>query len=148
MAETFTIGAVARRSGVPVETIRFYEAEGIIPAAARTEGGYRLYTPPDIRRLRLIRRSRLLGVSLADAKALADQAFTSECADFAEQLLDRIATQRADLDRRMAELAALRTELDELEQHVRHDRKRAQPGQLVATCGFCPLLDEEGGDDR
>ena len=146
MAQRSTIGMVARRTGVSVDTIRFYEAEGIIPAPARSEGGYRLYTPTDVRHLRLIRRTRLLGLSLADAKALADQAFTSECADFAGQLLDRIATQRAEIDRRTAELAVLRTELDELEQHVRHDQARARPGQLVATCGFCPLLDEEGGE--
>ena len=50
MAANLTIGAVARRTGVPVPTIRFYEAEGVIPAPARTAAGYRLYGTTDIRR--------------------------------------------------------------------------------------------------
>jgi len=148
MVEKLTIGKVARRSGVPVETIRFYEAEGVIPPPARTEAGYRIYTPMDIRRLLLVRRARLMGLALPEVKTLTDQAFLSECADFADQLLERIATQRTEIDRRMQELLALRTELDALEHRVRYDQTRARPGKMVATCAFCPLLDEEGGETR
>ncbi|MGI8550154.1 MAG: MerR family transcriptional regulator [Dehalococcoidia bacterium] len=147
MGTKLTIGEVARRTGVPARTIRFYEAEGVIAAPARTEAGYRLYSPTDIRRLRLAKRTRLLCLSLAEVKLLVDQAFASECGEFAHQLLQRIATQRLDIDARVAELEALRGELDELERHVRHELERSRPGQRVAECSYCPLIDEEGGEN-
>lgn len=146
MAEKLTIGRLARRTGVSVPTVRFYESEGLLPPPERTEAGYRLYDPIDVRRLRLIRRARLLGLALSDIKTLVTQAFASECVDFADQLLARIATQRTEIERRMTELAALREELDTLEAHIRHDQARAKPGQRVAECAYCPLIDEEGGD--
>jgi len=45
------IGELAQTSGTPIETIRFYEREGLLPAAARTEGNYRIYTPQHADRL-------------------------------------------------------------------------------------------------
>jgi DNA-binding transcriptional MerR regulator len=144
MAEHITIGTAARRSGVPVETIRFYEAEGIIPAATRTAAGYRLYSPTDIRRLRLVRRARLLGLGLADVRVLVEQAFASECDAFMTELLARIARQRDAIRGQMAELAALEAELNDLEEHVRHARAAAPPGRRVAECGYCPLIDDDG----
>lgn len=83
---------------------------------------------------------------MPEVKILTEQAFTSACVDFAAQLLERIDRQRDVIDRRIAELTALRAELDELARHVRHSQVTAQPGQLVAECAFCPLLDEEGGE--
>jgi MerR family transcriptional regulator, copper efflux regulator len=144
MSRMLTIGAVAREVGLSVDAIRFYEAEGLIPPPARSDGGYRLYTPSDLRRLRLVRQARLLGLSLAEVRDFAEQAFASECIDFAGQLLDRIARQRGAIDRRIEELSVLRAELDALERHVRHSQARARPGRMVATCGYCPLIDDEG----
>ncbi len=146
MAGKLSIGAVSRRAAISAGTIRFYEQEGILPPPARTEAGYRLYTPNDVRRLRLVRRARLLGLSLAEVKALAEQAFASSCSDYAEQLLNHFAHQRAEIDRRIAELTALGDDLDALAVHVRHSRASATPGQQVAACSYCPLLDEEGGE--
>lgn len=145
MTAKLTIGAVARQSGVPTKTIRFYEAQGIVPAPARTETGYRLYSLADVRRLRLIRRARLLGVSLPEAKQLADQALDASCEDYGEQLRQLITSQRAAIDQRIAELTVLRAELDDLDTHVQHSQARTRPGRRVEDCGYCPLLDEEGG---
>lgn len=128
MADTLTIGGVARQTGLPVETIRFYESAGVIPAPARTPAGYRLYTTTDLRRLRLIRQARLLGLALPEVKALVERAFASECTEFADQLLLHIARQRADIERRIAELAELREALTMLESHVRHAQAAAPPG--------------------
>lgn len=142
MASRATIGQVAQQTGVPAKTIRFYEAQGVLPPPQRTEAGYRVYTPGAVRRLRLIHRVRLLGISLREAGCIADQAFASDCAEFADQLLTLIASQRVAIDARMAELATLRAELDDLEIHTHHARAQAQPGQPVAACPFCPLIDE------
>ena len=147
MLDGLTIGEAARRTGMPAKTIRFYEDRGIIPAPIRTEAGYRLYGPVDIRRLRLVRLAKLLGMSLPEVKTLVEQAFASECDDFAEQFLQRIAHQQAEIDRRIAELESLKGELVTVARHVEHSQGRLLPHQTVAGCDFCPILDVEPGMD-
>ncbi len=59
-----TIGALARRTGLSVRTIRFYADAGVVPAADRTEAGYRLFGPEAVARARLVRTLRELGIGL------------------------------------------------------------------------------------
>src|SRR5687767_4970492 len=146
MTDTLTIGQVSRLTGVPAKTIRFYEAEGVIAPPSRSDAGYRRYSPLDVRRLRLARQAKLLGLPLVEVKALVDQAFRSDCLDFGDQLLARIADQQTHIDQRIAELQALKSELAELEQHVRHNLEECRPGQQVASCAYCPMIDEKGGE--
>lgn len=146
MADMLTIGQASRLTGVPAKTIRFYEAEGVLTPPARSEAGYRRYSDLDIRRLRLARRARLLGLALSEVKVLVDQAFRSDCLEFGDQLLSRIADQRTQIDQRIDELQAMKGELSELEQHVRHNLEECRPGQQVAECAYCPMIDEEGGE--
>ncbi len=100
MDAKLTIGRVARQSGMSVPTIRFYEAQGIIPAPERTEAGYRLYSTNDVRRLHLARRARLLGLSLPEVKSLVHRAFASDCGAYAHEILRLVATQRERIDNR------------------------------------------------
>ena len=65
---TQTIGQVATASGTPIETIRFYEREGLLPAAPRTAAGYRLYDNAATKRLRFISRAKALGFTLAEIR--------------------------------------------------------------------------------
>ena len=65
-----SIGEAARGSGIPVETIRYYERAGIVPGPPRTLSGHRVYDTAGIARLCLIKRCRDLGFSLAEARAL------------------------------------------------------------------------------
>lgn len=65
-----TIGALSERTGVNVETIRYYEREGLLPRAARTVGGHRVFGEAHLRRLLFIRRSRKLGFSGMEVRAL------------------------------------------------------------------------------
>lgn len=67
---TFLIGTLSKRTGVNIETIRYYERIGIMPAPPRTEGGQRVYDHGHLQRLAFIRRSRELGFSLDDIRAL------------------------------------------------------------------------------
>ena len=66
----FTIGALSKKSGVNIETIRYYEQIKVMPSPARSEGGYRLYNESHQHRLSFIRRSRELGFSLEEIRGL------------------------------------------------------------------------------
>ena len=74
-AENFlmiTIGKLADRTGVKIETIRYYEREKLLSPASRSQGRHRLYDDEQVRRLSFIRRSRELGFSLDDIRALLE----------------------------------------------------------------------------
>lgn len=98
-----TIGVLSREAGVKVETIRYYERIGLLPAPARTEGGHRLYDEDQVRRLIFIRRGRELGFSLEDLKTLlrlVDGGYTCrEVRAIALAHLDEVRQKIADLNR-------------------------------------------------
>ena len=74
-AENFlmiTIGKLADRTGVKIETIRYYEREKLLSPASRSQGRHRLHDDEQVRRLSFIRRSRELGFSLDDIRALLE----------------------------------------------------------------------------
>jgi DNA-binding transcriptional MerR regulator len=75
-AELFTIGQLARRTGVPARTIRFWSDAGLVPAAARSPGGYRLYDAGAVARLDLVRTLRELGFGLDIVQAVLSRAVT------------------------------------------------------------------------
>ena len=66
----WTIGGLARRSGVNIETIRYYEREGLMPRPPRTMGGRRAYAPSDLKTLTFIRKARDIGFTLEDTRTL------------------------------------------------------------------------------
>ena len=66
------IGAVAERTGLSLRTLRHYDEIGLLTPSARTEGGFRLYTEPDLTRLLLIRRMKPLGFTLDEMADLLD----------------------------------------------------------------------------
>ena len=65
-----SIGGLSRRTGVNIETIRYYEKIGVMPAPARSAGGYRMYALEHVKRLGFIRRGRQLGFSLDELRGL------------------------------------------------------------------------------
>lgn len=69
-AGRIAIGALSRHTGTNVETVRYYERVGLLPAPARSSGGYRLYGTDHLKRLSFIRRARALGFSLAEVRKL------------------------------------------------------------------------------
>jgi MerR family transcriptional regulator, mercuric resistance operon regulatory protein len=97
------IGGMAKRTGLTVEGIRFYEKAGILRAPTRTAGRHRLYSRADLRRLSFIRRARRLGFSLDEVRALlglADNTGERSCADahrLGAKHLDEVRDKIADL---------------------------------------------------
>ena len=70
--KTFTIGQVAREAGVGVETVRFYEREGLIEEPSRRASGYRQYGDETVLVLKFIRRAKELGFTLKEIRSLMD----------------------------------------------------------------------------
>jgi MerR family transcriptional regulator, mercuric resistance operon regulatory protein len=95
-----TIGAAARLSGINIETIRYYEREGIVPSPERSEGGRRVYTADQIEILLFVKRCRDLGFPLSDVKAmLALRTAMSDQCDEVRAISERhIANVRAKLE--------------------------------------------------
>jgi Cu(I)-responsive transcriptional regulator len=107
--EVLTIGRLSAATGVKVETIRYYERAGLIAPPARTCGNYRSYAPDHVARLGFIRRTRDLGFSLEEIRALLDLAAQRE-RDCGE--IDTLATAHlAQVDRKIRDLTALRVQL-------------------------------------
>ena len=115
-----SIGDLARTTGTKVETIRYYERIGILPAPARTAGGQRAYAPDHLRRLAFVRRARGLGFGLDQARALLDLAHQPDRDCAAVDAVARV--HLAEVDRKLADLAALRRELADLVDRCSHGR--------------------------
>jgi Cu(I)-responsive transcriptional regulator len=105
----FTIGQLAKATGTAVETVRYYEKIGLLPAPPRTSGNYRSYGDDALQRLSFARRARDLGFSLDQVRALLSLADdrNRSCAE-----VDALASrQLATVDQKIADLQALRHEL-------------------------------------
>src|SRR5262245_47157078 len=135
------IAEVARRSGVPAKTIRFYEEAGVVPAPARAANGYRRYAETDVRRLRLLGRLRRLGLPLPAAGAVVERAFAAECRTYVRDVAEVLDAQCAAIDRRVVELLALRAELAALAGVARAAAPTVDAGRRVAECDSCPVVD-------
>jgi len=105
-------GELAERSGCHIETVRFYEKQGLLPAPPRTAGGHRAYGPQHLARLTFIRRSRELGFTLDQVRgllALVDGG-TCTCAEVRTITVGHLA----DIRRKIADLRRLEAVLDDL----------------------------------
>lgn len=109
------IGQLARQAGVAIDTVRYYERQGLLPSPERLASGYRRYGTQDVARLRFIRLAKELGFTLQEIGELLQLSAARE-GDRAE--VRALAQQRlADIERRLQELDAMRMALAELVQH-------------------------------
>lgn len=127
--DAFPIGRAAAMAGLSIKMLRYYEAIGLMPRAARTEGGYRLYAEADVHTLIFIRRARSLGFSINEIGELL--ALWRNHRRTSAQV-KRLALQHMDaLEQKIAELAAMRDALQQLALNCHGD---ARPD--------CPILDK------
>ena len=106
-----TIGKLAKLAEVGVDTVRYYERQGLLPPASRSESGYRQYSRDDADRLRFIRRAKTLGFSLEDIAELLE--LHSPSGDRAE--VKRVSQKRlASIEHKIRELTAIRDALASL----------------------------------
>jgi MerR family mercuric resistance operon transcriptional regulator len=124
-----TIGKVARSAGMAIDTVRYYEREGLLNKPARTASGYRHYSPDAVARLRFIRQAKELGFTLSEIRELLTLRVApgKSCAD----VRSRAQAKIADVEKRIAQL----------------DRMKRALVKLTAACSGrgptseCPILD-------
>ncbi len=107
-----TIGAVAKRAGVAIDTIRYYEREGLLPEPQRRESGYRTYGESAVRQLRFIRRAKGLGFTLEEIRDLL--ALSADRHRGVKAVKQRAKARLAAIDERIAELTRVREGLEQL----------------------------------
>jgi DNA-binding transcriptional MerR regulator len=132
------IGEIAGQAGVTVDTVRFYERVGVLPAPARTESGYRDYEPGTVERIRLTRELQAIGFTLNDAAdALAAHDAGGATCESERWRLDAVLTR---VDAKIAELTELRGRILEAQQACADGRCRftsadTRPARLRALGG-------------
>ncbi|MBI3042945.1 MAG: heavy metal-responsive transcriptional regulator [Betaproteobacteria bacterium] len=107
-----TIGKVAHSAGLAIDTVRYYEREGLLEKPARSASGYRHYRPDVIARLRFIRQAKDLGFSLSEIRELLalKVAPGKSCAD----VKARAEAKIADVEQRIAQLNRMKGALSKL----------------------------------
>jgi DNA-binding transcriptional MerR regulator len=123
-----TIGFAAKAAGVGIDTVRYYEREGLLSRAQRTASGYRLYSASDVERLRFIRQAKALGFTLED---IAELLRLQDGGGRRDQVRARAKARIDDLDRKIRELSAIREALASLE------RQCCGSGPLAG----CPIIE-------
>jgi MerR family copper efflux transcriptional regulator len=131
--EMMNIGEAASASGVSAKMIRHYESIGLIPAATRTEAGYRLYGARDVHTLQFVRHARALGFSLAQIGELVG--LWQDRARPSRQVKALAEAHIRELEQKAQELLAMKATLEQLV-HCCHGDDRPD----------CPILDTLAND--
>jgi DNA-binding transcriptional MerR regulator len=107
ISSALRIGEIALRSGVSIDTVRYYERRKLLPAAARSEGGFRLFAPETVERVRFIKLAQELGFSLDEIAEL----LTSGGADECRRVRDHLKIKLTEVDERIRSMQDFRRTL-------------------------------------
>ncbi len=121
------IGELAKRSACPIDTIRYYEDQGLLRRPERSKGNFRLYAEADVERLTFIRHCRALDMTLAEIARLLSIRDHPE--DDCEEVIDLLDEHCGAVALRIAELQVLERYLNEL-------RSCCHPGVAARDCGI------------
>ena len=126
MTDTYTIAEVARRSGFPASTLRYYEDVGLVPAAGRTDAGYRVYDDRSLAKLAFVARAKQLGCTLDEIADLVTAWEGERCEPVQDRLRGLVESKIADTQTRLGEMVAFTAQLHEAAAAL-----RAHPGRAV-----------------
>lgn len=125
------IGELASHAGTQVETIRYYEREGLLPETARTDGNYRIYGPTHAERLRFIRNCRSLDMTLDEIRLLLR---------FKDSPAENCGGVNDLLDEHIGHVASRIRELRQLERQLKSLRELCQEASDADRCGILNQL--------
>src|SRR5579859_6229459 len=118
-AASYRIGELAAKVGMTERTIRYYEELGLLDSVKRLDGGTRVYTDDDVRRLKFIRKLKVLGLSLQEMHELEGMYKTQRSnRAVLPRLIELLDAHLGTVDGRVAELQALRDEIRSYREHV------------------------------
>ena len=126
------IGDVATAAGVSVDTVRYYERERLLPAAGRTEGGFRLFGPEAVDRIRFIKQAQELGFALDEIRTMLRADGSAEC----RHVHDLLKVKLAEVDERMRRMRAFRRQIATYLAECEHTLERE------GDTADCPVVDE------
>lgn len=144
MKAGLTIGEMAKELRLKPKTIRYYEEIGLLPQPKRSESGYRLYSRYEIERLRLVKRAKLLGLSLAEIKELAEYAIDGHCSALEHRLFSLVEAKLNEIDQKIQDLTAFREDLTQYQRDLSirlASIAREEPRQMTSTS--CNCIGEE-----
>ena len=143
------IGELAHQTGLSIKTIRYYESRGLLEQPPRSEGGYRLYGPEEVARLRFVQRAKLLGLTLEEIKELVELAVRCNEGEIVPRLEEVLEAKLEETEAKMAELSAFlqnllyyRARAEDLKDCVPTDRYCED----VNFCGCLEAVTGEGGE--
>lgn len=125
-----SIGGLAKKAGVGVETIRFYERQGLIKKPAKRSSAPRKYNPQDVRQIRFIKRAQELGFTLKEVRDLLDLKVSAiaTCAEVKK----RAEAKLSEIDSKITDLKRMKRSLKDLSSHCSGGK---------APTSDCPILD-------
>ena len=131
-----TIGRLAKQIGVNLETIRYYQRQGLIPEPPRLQSGYRVFPVESIERIRFIKQAQELGFSLKEVKELLN--LRAEPHSSGADVRQKVEAKIADLDEKMKTLRIIRLELVQL-------REVCDGTSLITDCPILKSLSSDRG---
>jgi MerR family mercuric resistance operon transcriptional regulator len=132
VAKELTIGQVAERAGVNVETIRYYQRRGLLAEPLKPQGGYRRYTPETVKHIRFIKRAQALGFTLEEVASLLTLEEACACAE-----TRALAAHKVDLiEQKLNDLSAMRKALASL-------IRQCDAGKPAKGCPIIQVLSQD-----
>ena len=146
MSQGFQIGKVAERTGLSIDTIRFYQKIGLVEQPARSEGGFRLFTDGEIKDLLFIQRAQELGFSLTEIKQLSilNHEPDHACSQVRELLKGKLRDVRA----KVTQLLRLEAELNKALRKCNRDLRTHQRSSHGECCPVLKALEEDSMKPR
>ncbi|MGH9154828.1 MAG: MerR family transcriptional regulator [Acidimicrobiales bacterium] len=128
-----TVVEVGRRTGLSRKALRLYEEIGLVEPAGRTGAGYRLYDDESLRRIELVNRAKVLGLTLHEAAEFLHVA-EGCCGDNHPELANLVEAKLAETQRRIEELRTLRTRLQSVLERLARTEGQHRCDETLCTC--------------
>jgi MerR family transcriptional regulator, mercuric resistance operon regulatory protein len=138
-SKPLAIGSLAKQTGANVETIRYYERIGLLPAPGRSAGGYRLYRTDHAKRLNFVRRARTLGFPIAEVRTLLR---------LADERKRPCAEVRVVADAHLKDVEAKIADLRAMQRVLKETVARCADGRTGTDCPLIDALYRDGSADR
>jgi len=138
MTKALRIGGLAEQSGVSRDTLRFYERRGLLPPPHRTAGGFRVYPPETVERLRFVKQAQMVGLTLQEIAALVSHRNDSglrRC----RQVRDLLRAKVADVEAKLSEFEAFHRTLSEY--LAQCERTLSTTERAATHDAECPVID-------